>query len=802
MFDNDGPIAFYENDEATPEQRENPPWKILLVDDEPAIHEVTLLALDGFEFNNRTVEFIHCYSGQEARVVMEEENDIALVFLDVVMESEYAGLDTAKYVRETLKNSISRIVLRTGQPGSAPETKVMMQYDISDYKAKTELSKDKLTTATIAALRAYQELVKSKLVRIALDKMLKISEALMTQNTLDGFISALLPMLRSSLPLVQEFEVNPVYVAVVELDHNDHNNIKPSKQQAHVSEIACEDLMENLDINQSGGERFLVSGEFALLQLCACGNNISQNLLLKYNTPIDVYEKKLLLNIANILEISCNNINLKENLANVNLGLERKIQQRTQELEQARKQAEMANQAKSTFLSNMSHEIRTPMNAVSGFVQILQMDKGLNLEHKLTLDKIGKASFHLLELINDILEISKIEAGAMILNLADFELVALLLDVEQMFQLRCQQKSLTWSFINKADDKIYVYGDQGKVRQILINLLGNAVKFTDSGSITLTLSQPAKDQYYFEVEDTGPGISEHEKEHLFNHFTQGHAGTLKGGTGLGLSICAKHIEMMQGDLTVDSELGAGSKFSFNLTIAEGDVHNKEKCVQKLEEIYLLPDKKFRALCVDDVAENQEVLGKLLVSCGIDVVYAKDGKQAVDLVKEQVFDVVFMDLLMPIMCGDEAIKIIRNELKQEKLICIAVSAFSLEHEIQYYLGIGFNQFILKPFTFSEILNSLLDFFPDDFIETLELNAGLARSAGEPVNLAELVIPKSVLTQLKMSVAINRTSHVKHLLSDLIKVQPKDKKSIDYLILFIDDLNMTGLTKALEETKDEQ
>jgi len=196
------------------------PWKIMLVDDEPSVHQITLLCLNMVEFEQRPLKFYHCYSAAEAKKILAEESDIAVVLLDIVMETELAGLDVAKYIRETLNNHLVRIILRTGQPGSAPEEDVIVNYDINDYKNKTELTSTKLFTSVISALRSYQEFSKSELQHKALTKMLSSSESMLNMASKHRFLDNLVPNMRKILSLAQQFELLPIVISLIEYDQN------------------------------------------------------------------------------------------------------------------------------------------------------------------------------------------------------------------------------------------------------------------------------------------------------------------------------------------------------------------------------------------------------------------------------------------------------------------------------------------------------------------------------------------------------------------------------------------------------
>ncbi|MCJ8272076.1 MAG: ATP-binding protein, partial [Psychrosphaera sp.] len=226
----------------------------------------------------------------------------------------------------------------------------------------------------------------------------------------------------------------------------------------------------------------------------------------------------------------------------------------------AQRNAEQASLSKSTFIANVSHEIRTPLNVVLGFAQILERDPSLSKPHRKKIETIEKFGHHLMALINDILDISKIEANAMKLQTVDFELNSLLNGIAVMFGGHCQQKHLEWTLDNQCEGLIPVRGDQGKLRQILINLLGNAIKFTPTGSVTLRVSSTKPDHYCLEVIDSGIGISSHLQQALFDVFSQTDEGAQHGGTGLGLTIAHEQVKLMGGQLKLDSTPGEGSRF--------------------------------------------------------------------------------------------------------------------------------------------------------------------------------------------------------------------------------------------------
>jgi PAS domain S-box-containing protein len=236
-----------------------------------------------------------------------------------------------------------------------------------------------------------------------------------------------------------------------------------------------------------------------------------------------------------------------------------------EESESSEKKAVEANQAKSMFLANMSHEIRTPMNAIIGFTQILLRNKGLDKTTKDTIKTINRSGNHLMSLLNDILDISKIEGGKMALNVSDFDLKSLSVHVSNMFKLHCKEKSLEWK-APEISNSIMVQGDEVKIQQILINLIGNAIKFTDSGQVEFVVTPMNNNQYKFDVIDTGKGIPLESQDKIFDVFYQGREGSQQGGTGLGLTISKKQLQLMGSDLLLKSEVHQGSHFYFTLTL--------------------------------------------------------------------------------------------------------------------------------------------------------------------------------------------------------------------------------------------
>ncbi|MCP4403496.1 MAG: response regulator [bacterium] len=428
------------------------------------------------------------------------------------------------------------------------------------------------------------------------------------------------------------------------------------------------------------------------------------------------------------------------------LHLEQLVADRTQELTEsnaqltiAREKADVANHAKSAFLANMSHELRSPLNAILGFAQIMHRSTQTPREHIEHLSIIRRSGQHLLTLINQVLDLSKIEAGRIILNEKNIDVYRLLDDVHDMFQLKADEKHVR--LIVQRDETVprFIRSDDVKLRQVLINLLSNAMKFTEAGEIRLSVvdcrlnieKSPEEGKHQspivalqFSISDTGPGIAPEELASLFEAFVQTETGRqTQEGTGLGLPISRKFVQLMGGDITVSSEVGRGTTCTFDIQVELADrstIDNRQSALSRQVVALEVGQPRYRILIVDDKWMNRQLFFHLLQPLGFEAREAENGQQAIEIWEEWEPHVICMDIRMPVMDGCEATQKIRR-VEVEKLrgvegnvrkskhqtptIIIAVTASSLEEERAIVLSAGCDDFLRKPFTDAEVFEML-------------------------------------------------------------------------------------------------
>ncbi|MES9972047.1 MAG: ATP-binding protein [Candidatus Thiodiazotropha sp.] len=428
-------------------------------------------------------------------------------------------------------------------------------------------------------------------------------------------------------------------------------------------------------------------------------------------------------------------------------------QQITENLVRAKQQADAANQAKSVFLANMSHELRTPLSAILGYSQLMQRDRSLIPKHHKYLDTIRNGGEHLLALINDVLAISKIEAGQTTIESKTFDLHAMLNDLVLMFENGMSSKGLLFEVIGINDVPQYVKADEKKLHQALGNILSNSLKFTEQGGVTMRASveDRAADvmRLKIEVEDTGVGIAKDEIDKVFDYFEQTTSGkSAQSGSGLGLALSRDITRMMGGDITVSSKEGKGSTFYLSLDIKEGKESDIVNDVAKPRVIGLAPGQSVpRVLVVEDGEASRTLLVTILQTVGFDVHAAANGKEAVDIFNQWQPHFIWMDIRMPVMDGLEATKHIKATEVGASTVITALTAHALEEEKESILSAGCDDFVRKPFHEQEIFDVMQKYLGLKYVYEDQKQESEQAKSKVDINPAELTdIPADILSQL--------------------------------------------------------
>jgi two-component system sensor histidine kinase/response regulator len=487
------------------------------------------------------------------------------------------------------------------------------------------------------------------------------------------------------------------------------------------------------------------------------------------------------------------------------------------EINSSRRQAEIANRAKSAFLANMSHELRTPLNAIIGFSELMGFDTDISDRHRENLAIINRSGEYLLELINDVLELSKIEAARDTLTEAAFDLYDSLDKVTEMIRLRAEKKNLQLLFERAENVPRFIKTDERKLRQILLNLLGNAVKFTKVGGVALRVRSERSERtkmtddsfrLRFEVEDSGPGIAAEDMTRIFEAFTQTQLGhDKKEGTGLGLTISRQFVRHLGGDIKVSGVEGRGAVFEFTIQAKPATAVELTSHLPARRVVGLKPGQgatrhqPFRILVVDDHAQNRALFRLLLERVGFRVKTAENGRQAVDLYEKWQPQLIWMDMRMPVMDGYDATKMIRQaaaDRRQPPPVIIALTASAFNEDRNAVLAAGCNDFVRRPFRESEIFNKLQEHLGVEFtyeshdtpafrksspcgLSAEAFKSAIARLPGDAVHELKTAIELSDMDRMAQIVAKIGIDHA--VLADGLK-ELVDTFQFDRLLVFLD------------------
>ena len=483
-------------------------------------------------------------------------------------------------------------------------------------------------------------------------------------------------------------------------------------------------------------------------------------------------------------------------------------------LAEAKKAAEAANRAKSEFLANMSHELRTPLNAILGFSELMTRDPNLSPTQAENLSIINRSGEHLLGLINDVLDMSKIEAGRTILQEHEFDLHKLLNDVGDLFHLRATDKGLTLNMTRAQGVPRFVHADESKLRQILINLIGNAVKFTAAGSVDLVV-EPVDPQaadtvclLRFTVQDTGPGIPANELDTIFEPFVQSATKrSVLEGTGLGLPISRQFVRLMGGDLTVFSPgvPGEGSRFAvvLPLRLAQDMQITDASGLPNQHAIGLESDQpEYRLLVVDDLAETRKLLMEMLTHLGFAVRTAENGLDAIHVWEEWQPHLILMDMRMPVLDGYEATRRIKATPQGKNTVIIAVSASVLKEDVVTMLADGCDDIVHKPFRENEVVAQLVKYLGVrmryQVDQPVDLSAAQAAHAPEVRTAFDLSgLPDRWIADVRYSATVGDTEKIRQLATDVKETQPV---LADMMCTWVDDFNYDAIIAAITTAKE--
>ncbi|MFB2978041.1 ATP-binding protein [Microseira sp. BLCC-F43] len=485
--------------------------------------------------------------------------------------------------------------------------------------------------------------------------------------------------------------------------------------------------------------------------------------------------------------------------------LEQRVEERTVELKHAKEAADNANQAKSEFLANMSHELRTPLNGILGYAQILARSKALPDKELHEVNVIHQCGSHLLTLINDILDLSKIEARKLELAPTAIHFPSFLLGVVEICRIRAEQKGI--DFVYQSDPQLPegIYADEKRLRQVLINLLGNAIKFTDSGVVKLEVSLLEKSDdatncpIRFQVQDTGVGIAPEHVHKLFEAFEQvGDRQRKTEGTGLGLAISQKIVQLMGGEIQVNSKIGVGSSFFFEVELPLAIDWIQQNSTQTDGQIIGYQGRMRHILVIDDRWENRAVLVNLLEPLGFQVTEAENGAVGLEQMLKEDPDLVVTDIVMPVMDGIELLKQVRSrdELQHHKIIVSSASVAQADRKMA--LDAGGDDFLTKPVAANELFNLLATHLHLQWLYETPLETLASSPTTDTEDTVEVILPSSAeIAQLLEFTQNAQLTRLQEHLENLVQTEPKYSKFAEQIIQLSEQFRFEEIEELLTQ-----
>lgn len=478
-----------------------------------------------------------------------------------------------------------------------------------------------------------------------------------------------------------------------------------------------------------------------------------------------------------------------EQLAALNSALQSEIEVR----KAAEAVAASANQAKSLFLAEMSHEIRTPLNIILGYTQLLQRDPALTAAQAEAMRAIVEGGNHLLGLVNGVLDLTKIETGLMEIEVVDFDLTTLVKALAAMFAPRCRQKGLRFNLESLGSTPIWVRGDERKLRQVLVNLLGNAVKFTDQGEVRLRVIPAGVNTFRFEVIDTGPGIPPRVHAGIFEPFKQDAAGHSKGGTGLGLSIARRFIELMGGSLSLNSAPGWGSDFFFTTAFAPAASALPSHSDEMFARLCLAKGTAITAIVVEPQRSNRDILTRMLETLGCSVISASSLGEAAAAMRDATVDIAFMDISTVDKPNGYSVDLLRDSAGGQRMKFVCYSARAFEHEHHQIGASGFDAVLQKPFRFEQISDCLGRLLGTQFDSAPEPSPQM-----EFVEISSLQLPEAIVARLGTATEIGDFAELRRILVEIERLGPQAATLARHLLVGIERFDTESIRTVLSTT----